>query len=570
MMRNMSLRFKLLLPVFFGILILSSTIMFTVNNAVIREAKGVAVKKAKADLQMGYTIIDLIYPGEWRLEGDRLYKGNTLVNGNYKIVDYIAELTGGNTVTIFAGDTRISTNVLDNKGQRAIGTVVSDIVADTVLEGGRDYYGEAVVAGHRYQTAYTPLRDARGRVIGMWYVGVASDFVEELVMQTMRSVGINTAVFGVLILLTIGSLTYRISGRIKGITAAMAVAESGDLTVRVDHDDRIKGGDETRLISVSFNNMISGVRKMIMRISGIAGEVAVSSENLAISGQQVGEAAEQVGMAIENIAAGAEEQSAQLEEAAENLEELVQAMVTVDHRIDDMVESANTVLDSIEKGNKAVSNTLMGAKKIEEDVIDVEGVVQVLDKNSAEISNIIKLIEGIAAQTNLLALNAAIEAARAGEAGRGFTVVAEEIRQLAVDSASATGQIGDILKQIRDSVAAASGRMSETKETVKFGVKLIQDTGAVFDQIEELARRLNNIITEVNNSTGKIMKKGEQVKEIIDEVAAVSQEFAAHSEEVAASSEEQIASTDEIVLLAKKLAEMSRELNHTVGEFRIN
>lgn len=307
-----------------------------------------------------------------------------------------------------------------------------------------------------------------------------------------------------------------------------------------------------------------------MRISGIAGEVAVSSENLAISGQQVGEAAEQVGMAIENIAAGAEEQSAQLEEAAENLEELVQAMVTVDHRIDDMVESANTVLDSIEKGNKAVSNTLMGAKKIEEDVIDVEGVVQVLDKNSAEISNIIKLIEGIAAQTNLLALNAAIEAARAGEAGRGFTVVAEEIRQLAVDSASATGQIGDILKQIRDSVAAASGRMSETKETVKFGVKLIQDTGAVFDQIEELARRLNNIITEVNNSTGKIMKKGEQVKEIIDEVAAVSQEFAAHSEEVAASSEEQIASTDEIVLLAKKLAEMSRELNHTVGEFRIN
>ena len=307
-----------------------------------------------------------------------------------------------------------------------------------------------------------------------------------------------------------------------------------------------------------------------MRISGIAGEVAVSSENLAISGQQVGEAAEQVGMAIENIAAGAEEQSAQLEEAAENLEELVQAMVTVDHRIDDMVESANTVLDSIEKGNKAVSNTLMGAKKIEEDVIDLEGVVQVLDKNSAEISNIIKLIEGIAAQTNLLALNAAIEAARAGEAGRGFTVVAEEIRQLAVDSASATGQIGDILKQIRDSVAAASGRMSETKETVKFGVKLIQDTGAVFDQIEELARRLNNIITEVNNSTGKIMKKGEQVKEIIDEVAAVSQEFAAHSEEVAASSEEQIASTDEIVLLAKKLAEMSRELNHTVGEFRIN
>lgn len=89
MLNNMSIKFKLALIVFVGTIVLSTAIMLTVNSAVIREAENAAIKKAKADLNTGYAIIDLKYPGEWRLEGASLYKGNTLMNGNYEIVDYI-------------------------------------------------------------------------------------------------------------------------------------------------------------------------------------------------------------------------------------------------------------------------------------------------------------------------------------------------------------------------------------------------------------------------------------------------------------------------------------------------
>lgn len=568
MLNNMSIKFKLALIVFVGTIVLSTAIMLTVNSAVIREAENAAIKKAKADLNTGYAIIDLKYPGEWRLEGASLYKGNTLMNGNYEIVDYIGELTGGNTVTIFAGDTRVSTNVIVN-GWRAVGTVASDIVADTVLIEGKDYYGEAEVVGNKYQTAYTPLRDAGGRIIGMWYVGTANEFIEDMAAQTVRGVAINTTFFEIIIMFIISIFTFRISNRIKGICNAMALAETGDLTVQVAYNEGYKGADESYQISASFNRMISGFQRMIARISEISAEVAISSENLAVSEQQVGESAEQVGTAIQNIAAGAEEQSAQLEEVSGNLEELVNTMNVVGQRTEDMVESAVNVLNSIGRGNISVSNSMKAVSKIEEDVIEVEDVIHLLGKNSAEIGNIIELIEGIAGQTNLLALNAAIEAARAGDAGRGFSVVAEEIRGLAADSTSATDQISSILKQIQDGVIEAVNRMEDAKDTVKNGVKAIQDTEDVFDKIEELAGGLNNIITEVNNSAVQIINKSHEVKEIIGEVATVSQEFAANSEEVAASTQEQIAATQEIISLAEKLAEMAGDLNNAVEEFKI-
>jgi methyl-accepting chemotaxis protein len=129
-----------------------------------------ALEKAKSDLMTGMAILDAKFPGEWSVRDGFLYKGDVRMNDNHELVDWIGELTGGDTVTLFLGDTRVATNVTAD-GRRAVGTKASKAVAERVLGKGEPYYGAAEVLGNTYQAAYMPIRDAGGAVIGMWYVG---------------------------------------------------------------------------------------------------------------------------------------------------------------------------------------------------------------------------------------------------------------------------------------------------------------------------------------------------------------------------------------------------------------
>jgi len=180
-----------------SMVLLVGLIMFAANYEISKEAKEAATVKAKTDLATGYEILDKEYPGAWHVQGDSLYKGDVLMNDNFYIVDKIGELTG-DTVTLFCGDKRVSTNVLKD-GERAVGTVVAENVAQTVLVMGKDYYGEANVVGNWYQTAYTPIKDSSGKIIGIWYVGTSSDFVNKMVFNTLSTIGL-VSVLGLLLI----------------------------------------------------------------------------------------------------------------------------------------------------------------------------------------------------------------------------------------------------------------------------------------------------------------------------------------------------------------------------------
>ena len=160
------------------IVVLSSMIGFVVNQEVTRGIKEFATEKAKGDLGLAYRYINNEYPGDWEVKDNQLYKGKTLINDNYEIVDLIGEDTGY-TVTIFLEDTRISTNVMID-GERAIGTQASAEVVNTVLKNGENFYGEANVAGNMYQTAYMPIKDATGDIIGIFYVGASQEIINNL------------------------------------------------------------------------------------------------------------------------------------------------------------------------------------------------------------------------------------------------------------------------------------------------------------------------------------------------------------------------------------------------------
>lgn len=152
-------------------------------------------EKAKSDLATALQIIEYMHPGPWQVKDGILYKGETKVNDNTEMVDKIRSLTD-DTVTIFLGDTRIATNVIrDDK--RAIGTKVADNVKEMVLDNGQIFVGEAEVLGEHYQTCYAPLRDDNGKIIGMFYVGIAKKIADQL-QQTFTAVAVLSARIGVL------------------------------------------------------------------------------------------------------------------------------------------------------------------------------------------------------------------------------------------------------------------------------------------------------------------------------------------------------------------------------------
>ncbi|MTI58957.1 MAG: HAMP domain-containing protein [Firmicutes bacterium] len=564
---SIRMKFIVIFILVISLLIIPSIILL--RGIISDEAKEAAVEKAKSDLLTGYAILNEKDSGDWRLEGNKLYKGNTLISGNNEVVDYIGELTN-DVVTIFANDTRVTTNVKEN-GKRAVGTAVSVEVAETVLGKGEDYYGEANVVGSLYQTAYTPIKDKDGKIIGIWSVATSKEFVNKMINNAIKGL---TYVFLIVLVITIPLILF--SSKLIAdpiIDLSQIINKLADFDLRFDENSKtvnyLDRKDEIGQITNSLVTMQKNLNNLINDVKDAANQVAASSEELSASGEQVGETAEQVGSAIENVASGAEEQSAQIEETSKNVEHMISQVKEVNSSSVNMISSAKTVMGKIKEGKQSVDKSINEIDNVKGDVQGVAGIIESLGKASGEIGGIVEIINSIANQTNLLALNAAIEAARAGEAGKGFSVVAEEIRGLAEDSTKSTEKIANLIKQIQHDVSEAVKKMDKSMSTVNSSVVSIEENGQIFNDINQVSNELMELITGVNEKSKELAENSDKISQAIKNVAAVSQEAAGNAEEVAASSEEQIASTEEIVSGARELADVADKLANEVDKFKL-
>lgn len=243
-----SIRFKIALLIMVVIIGFLTTLGVT-TRYMHEEAKLAALEKAKSDMLLGASYIDCKYPGDWAIIDNKLYKGSTLMNGNFTLIDEIAMLTG-DTCTIFQGSTRVATNVIRD-GNRAINTTVSKEVAAVVLEKGQEYFGQAEVVGVKYQTAYQPLRDVNGKIIGIWYVGTNTHFAGKIIENSRWGM---VSTFG-LILLMIASViwlfTKSLDRPVKELVVAANRLARGDLDTQVN----VLSQDEIGLLAKSFEKM---------------------------------------------------------------------------------------------------------------------------------------------------------------------------------------------------------------------------------------------------------------------------------------------------------------------------
>lgn len=328
-------------------------------------------------------------------------------------------------------------------------------------------------------------------------------------------------------------------------------------------------GDEINQMTVAFNGMISGFREIVEDVLASSRKVLAVSNELSKSGDQIGLSAEQISGAIQDVASGAEEQSVQIETTMNNIETLISQINVIEQTSNAIAKAANGAMTNIEEGRRSLNKSSLEINRVKDNSDEVTKIIQSLGETSNKISEITKIINNISAQTNLLALNATIEAARAGEAGRGFSVVADEIRALAEMTADSTDQITGLIQDIQAGVSVATSKVEESEDTVFSSVKTIFQTEEAFINIENATLALKNLVEQIANNTQKMADNSKQVERVIAEVSGASDEFASNAEEVAASNEEQLTVTQEVVFNAKQLAEMAEELSRATDRFKV-
>ncbi|WP_347488906.1 cache domain-containing protein [Desulfoscipio sp. XC116] len=270
-----SLKQQITILVVSTILIMAACFMAATVVQIKETAVLAATTKAKSDLATGQAILNVKYPGSWRIEDGVLYKGDMKMNNNVGPVDYISTLTG-DTCTIFLGNTRVTTTIRKENGERAIGTHPSDKVAQKVLTNGEEYFGEAEVLGEKYQTAYTPIWDDKENIVGMFYVGTSKKFFNEMLYGSLKSMSIIVVILTVLVFTGTRYFTQLIIiNPLKLLTAETKKVASGDLSPHT----RINSMNEIGELAQSINQMVEWMQALTYQISKATGASVPQESN---------------------------------------------------------------------------------------------------------------------------------------------------------------------------------------------------------------------------------------------------------------------------------------------------
>lgn len=356
-----------------------------------------------------------------------------------------------------------------------------------------------------------------------------------------------------------------LTGQINKANQLSQALSSGDFTATMD----VKTADEMGVMASRFNTMTATLRETLSQVSYSAQQVAATSEQLMASAEQTSKATEQIAQSVQEIAYGTEQQVDATNQGSDVINEIAQHISLMEKGIEEVSSSTRDANRQAAEGNQMAAKTVEHMTVIHGQMEQTAAVVNALGQRSQEIGQMIALITSIASQTNLLALNAAIEAARAGEQGRGFAVVADEVRKLAEQSSSAAEQVSSLVTDIQRDTESAISAMSHGSIILGEGMTLVTATGTAFEQISDSTAHLLTRTDEVSAEMKKISQEMQTIVAAIDHISQIAIQSAGNSQTVAAAAEEQNASMEEISAAVTMLAKMAEELNDTVRSFKL-
>lgn len=424
--------------------------------------------------------------------------------------------------------------------------------------------GQYSYGGVNKYMGYAPVKGTE------WSVGVIMEKGE--ILSELTSLKISVIAFSILFILIGAAVVYVIANNVsKGIKLTskhLDLLAEGNLCNEVP-TKYLQMKDEVGDMNNSMKIMQESLRAMINKIKENSANIDIQSENLSSVAEEIASSSQSVAEAIDEIAKGTSSQSQDLinvtnilNDFSNKLSRMVNEIQVVDSKsrgISLMAKESSTEMNELNQSVSKVSNSF----KIFNDKI--EG----LGKSINEINEIINIINGIAEQTNLLALNAAIEAARAGESGKGFSVVADEIRKLAEQSQMSAEDISKLINEIsKDTDTIVQDSRNMDGELIN-QVKIIESSIISFKKIIEEVSEVIPKIEVVKNSAEDIDKDKNTILDSVNDVSSVSLEVSATSEEISASSQEMNATTEEVASSSQVLSNMTKEMVDEINKFKI-
>lgn len=466
-MKTMSLKSKLLLVLAVTtvtFIVIGAVTLLTVQSKVIETAH----EKLAGDLSMAKTFIDAKYPGPWSIREGKFLKGETLMNDNISIVDTIGDSTRDN-VTIFMGDTRITTNVKKETGERATGTKAADNIIETVLKGGQKYVGKAKVVGVWNQTAYEPIVNEKGDVIGMLFVGIPNTHYDEVV----KAISIRIMIFGAIGFIIVFSMGYFI-----------------------------------------YTSVVTPILKVIAGLSKSAGHVSDASSEVMSAAERMADGSGLQASSVEETSSSLEELSSMTKRNADNSNHAKVMMAQAGEIVDRVDQHMNDMVDAISEITQSSEETGKIIKTIDEiafqtNLLALNAAVEAARAGEVgagfavvadEVRNLAMRAADAAKNTNKLIENTI----RAVKSGRELTLKTQDAFK---ENAAIAGKIGELIDGIATASMEQAHGLSQINTAVAEMDKVTQQSAAHAEESASASEEMN--------------AQAEQMKVFVNELALV-------------------------------------------------
>lgn len=567
----MNLKKKILAITIGPVLILGIiTILFTVTmvkNSMMDETKD-ALKGTAAATLAAY---DQNTGDYLETSNGDIWKGSYNISKSENLVDRIKDNTGMD-VTFFYGDKRIMTSAMDENGNRILKSKAGDVIVEKVLNGGEEYFSEAVsIEGTLNYGYFMPVyqNGSDTDIVGMIFVGTNKQDKDAVVMRLLGSIVAAVAAIMLVCLIVSTKLASTISKNIRTSIKTVEKIAAGNLNVQVNKK-LLKSKDEIGDLSRVTITLRDAMQRTILEINQNVQKLLEASSLLGTAADNTNGTMNKVRSAVNRIVENSAEQAENSKSTSEHMRLMGENITETSAEVEALNSNAEFMHQSSEKAAETLSNLQHINSEVEQIIGEVQEQTNRTNDSVQQIHKATAFITSIAEETDLLSLNASIEAARAGESGRGFAVVAEQIKKLSEQSNQSSSEIEETAMMLSEDSQKAVEIMQKMQEIIMSQSESMQDTQKVVEEVVAQIANSMQSIQQIKETTEHLANVRNEVLQAVETLSNIAQDSVSGTKKTYEDTEEVVDTFKQVYMSAEQLREIADQLAGSVQYFHVD